>query len=241
MNIHNLTLSEQLNKAQNTDNTLALAIADTLQAELQETTETTIDVLKEAYLDRLSEKLDEISEQWQKDHDKGGCEYDALVECFDHAVSEECIYNIESFERHVLSAIELHSGKPAIADDTFNAIKAFDDKQWAQLAQLAASDIETSFDDETIYALSSNQGIFYFVFHGETEHEVSFLELNLPFIAVELDKKPLITDDELNQCSSSLHFSGEYVYLDMSDQGIAWRVNLEWLEETVNAMLEEGE
>lgn len=237
MQNHNLTLSEQLNKAQNTDNTLALAIADTLQAELQETTETTFDAIKEAYLDLLGEKLEEIAQHWQKDHDKGGCEYGALVECFDHAVSEECTYNIESFERHVLGAIELHSGKPAIDDDAFNAINAFNDKQWTQLAQLAASDIETSFHDSTIYALSSNQGIFYSVLHGETEHEVSCLELNLPL----LDKKPLITDDELNQCSNNLHFSGEYVYLDMSDQGIAWRVNLEWLEETVNGMLEEGE
>ena len=241
MQNHNLTLSEQLNKAQNTDNTLALAIADTLQAELQETTETTIDALKEAYLDLLGEKLEEIAQQWQKDHDKGGCEYDALLECFDHAISEECQYNIESFERHVLGAIELHSGKPAIDEDTFNAINAFNDKQWAQLAQLAASDIETSFHNNTIYALSSNRDIFYSVPHGETEHEVSFLELNLPFIAVELDKKPLITEDELNRCSNTLYFSGEYVYLDMSDQGIAWRVNLEWLEEAVNAMLEEGE
>ena len=237
MENHILTLSEQLNKAQNTDNTLALAIADTLQAELQETTETTIDALKEAYLDRLGEKLDEISEQWQKDHDKGGYEYDALVECFDHAVSDECTYNIESFERHVLGAIELHSGKPAIDEDTFNTINAFNDKQWAQLAQLAASDIETSFHNNTIYALSSNRDIFYSVLHGETEHEVSCLELNLPL----LDKKPLITEDELNQCRNNLHFSGDCVYLDMSDQGIAWRVNLEWLEEAVNAMLEEGE
>ena len=101
MNIHNMTLAEQIKTADQTRNTLALAIADGVTAEIENKHDNNFDAIKEAYLELLADKLNEYKEQWAKEFEKDGYEYVSHADAYDHAVAENCQFNKEQFEQHV--------------------------------------------------------------------------------------------------------------------------------------------
>ena len=246
MNIHNMTLAEQITSAVTTNNDLAIAIADGFTTQIETQQDSNFDSIKEAYIDLLADKLNAYKEQWAAEFKKDGYEYVSHAEAYDHVVSEDCQFNKEPFEQHVteIASTETYVSNGIdmkwkttshLSKIAATALEVFTDEQWTQLRELASDDVSASFNDEVCYVMSSNTGIFTAFMFGEMEQEIEHLELNLPLNA---DNEPLVTLDEINKVSD-LYLSGDYAYLDMTDTGISWSIDTDWLSDTIESMVEE--
>ena len=243
MNTHNMTLAEQIKTADQTRNTLALAIADGFTTQIANEHDNNFDAVKEAYLDLLADKLNAYKEQWAKEFEKEGYEYVSHAEAYENAVADECQLNKEHFEQHVtaIASTETYTTHSKwettsnLSKIAATALEVFTDEQWAQLRELASDDVSASFNDDVCSAMSSNKGIFTAYMFGDMEQEIEHLEINLPLNA---DNQPLVTVDEISSISD-LYLSGDCAYLDMTDTGIAWSMDVEWLSDTIESMVEE--
>ena len=243
MNIHNMTLAEQITSAVTNSNDLAIAIADGFTTQIENQHDNNFDNIKEAYIDLLTDKLNAYKELWASEFEKDGCDYVNHAEAYDHAVAENCQFNKEQFEQHVteIASTETYTTHSKwettsnLSKIAATALEVFTDEQWAQLRELASDDVSASFNDDICHAMSSNKGIFTAFMFGEMEQEIEHLELNLPLNS---NNEPLVTLDEINKVSD-LYLSGDYAYLDMSDTGIAWSIDVDWLSDTIESLVEE--
>ena len=243
MNIHNMTLAEQITSAITTNNTLAVAIAEGFTVEIETQHDNNFEAVKEAYIELLADKLNEHREQWAKEFEKDGYEYVSHAEVYDPAVAEMCLFNKEQFEQHIIEVASTETYTTHSKWETTSnlskiaatALEVFTDEQWAQLRELASDDVSASFNDDICYALSSNKGIFTAFMFSEMVQEIEHLELNLPLNS---NNEPLVTLDEINKVID-LYLSGDFAYLDMSDTGIAWSIDIDWLSDTIESMVEE--
>ena len=243
MRIDNYTLAEQIKLAEQTDNQVALALASNLIAANEGPDANNVKI-KEYAESLLAEKLDLFAQSWMKEFSPGGYEYECYDECYASAVSDQCRYYTDTLERHINEIITIEEGPyfervavPQVTAESYNTWLSLTEKEMEELAYNASFDIYNTFKTDTVYAMSSSRPYFYCAMFGENETDLNDLDF-IQDIPHDENGELLI---DLSELSTDLYIDGTTGYLNMTDQGIGYKISLEWLEEELTRIREERE
>ena len=238
MQYHNHTLQELINISDREDNPLAAAILGHL---IDSNGEPIISEESQEYKEELiavfEDKLNDLSKSEEESYHKEGHNYVSHLEAFSESVSNYVAHcPLRDFKTHVLglcSSESYHSGgwhnTYHIDEIAFKKLESLGDDHWEALRVKCSEDIDQSLTDNHYTNWRSIASLY----------TVSFGEVEIP---LDQDTRRII---EMPDCLSfkdlepeGVGSNNDYIYIDLTSEGIEYHIDLDWLEEILAGVWE---